>query len=971
MPLNIFVKLIQFIARERLEYVMQEVIPELLSQGRSKVAINPERMIIGLRAFLMITDSLEKKEGDPPMPINTGPLPSRGVSRVKNRFLSNTLSNETAKRIGILQFYPGVRRALDGILRSLDHSVGRQLTSTNPQAGKSVEEILSGAKPKLDLLKTCVAAIPRILPENMSRDSLTDLLSRLTIHLDHELGRAAANSLHIMVTNYPAWRHDIVRVFVQFLLRDVPDSCPLVLEATLKLLIQFIRDWRQMATSPPPPSDSDQHSSLTPPSDGTGGVEAAVYCIPWVEACGLVTLCSCRSVTRRFSLVLLKEVRSLHEALAGEASRVAETPVMDVIESVTPVIVKRYLSTLSVNQRTELRVANQSLNLNWLADRAGCFLEQGGSREAMRDPWALCLAGLMEPHLLPQACHMATRLAWPYLYQRMMKAFMVLDPSGLVADKGDKPSSMRGRTRPVINNVDTFLWRNYVIFASCSAPPSSSLSDSSQDGSGRSSLTARDLFSRVVPLIRWDGEIREVAVTALGLVHPPAFGDLLDQLQPLIHDALEQRKDVKRRRRREALKIQITRVFALAAEHGCFQHSHMARTEHGEISPVLLDFIEGIKSYLDSEKEGVQSYPELRLHFACLIASIINGVPHGQSRVLLLSAVSRQGLFYLFANWCGLFGQRVDVDTRLRNPQVSFNSLQAMSALLCCGPVFQSNGLEPSSSLYRWLDNMLNCSEARVQILGRKTVQLLLHNNTNCPTLLGWVVDRCYDSKPAAAQLCFHALSNTIETFHDYPCDMVTVLHVVLFKTADSEHTTRERAMQLLQLLDRRFLAESGHSRPELLGCLTGGAYSQSHVTFSKELATSNPELTFPLFCEMVYRFEMAPRLGQRNILQYMVPWLCNVELVEENQHSPYTSHSPLSGHTPWPHPSSAVLQGTGWGSLEGTKVVLHNLLYITAKVRCACMRACVCVKLLTVIPVRRGVCSGGGETVECTVFLE
>ena len=50
---------------------------------------------------------------------------------------------------------------------------------------------------------------------------------------------------------------------------------------------------------------------------------------------------------------------------------------------------------------------------------------------------------------------------------------------------------------------------------------------SSQDGSGRSSLTARDLFSRVVPLIRWEGEIREVAVTALGLVHPPAFGFVL------------------------------------------------------------------------------------------------------------------------------------------------------------------------------------------------------------------------------------------------------------------------------------------------------------------------------------------------------------------------------------------------------------------------------------------------------------
>ena len=81
----------------------------------------------------------------------------------------------------------------------------------------------------------------------------------------------------------------------------------------------------------------------------------------------------------------------------------------------------------------------------------------------------------MEPHLLPQACRLATRRAWPYLYQRMMKAYNVLDPSGLVAEKGEKPSSMRGRQRPVISSVETFLWRNYFIFASCSAPPSSSL----------------------------------------------------------------------------------------------------------------------------------------------------------------------------------------------------------------------------------------------------------------------------------------------------------------------------------------------------------------------------------------------------------------------------------------------------------------------------------------------------------------
>ena len=39
-----------------------------------------------------------------------------------------------------------------------------------------------------------------------------------------------------------------------------------------------------------------------------------------------------------------------------------------------------------------------------------------------------------------------------------------------------------------------------------------------------------------------------------------------------------------------------------------------------------------------------------------------------------------------------------------------------------------------------------------------------------------------------------------------YPCDMVTVLHLVLYKTADLDFTTRERATHLLQILDKRLL---------------------------------------------------------------------------------------------------------------------------------------------------------------------
>ena len=61
-PLNIFVKIIQFIAQERLDFAMKEIVFDLLSVGRSiKIILTPERMSIGLRAFLVVADSLQQK----------------------------------------------------------------------------------------------------------------------------------------------------------------------------------------------------------------------------------------------------------------------------------------------------------------------------------------------------------------------------------------------------------------------------------------------------------------------------------------------------------------------------------------------------------------------------------------------------------------------------------------------------------------------------------------------------------------------------------------------------------------------------------------------------------------------------------------------------------------------------------------------------------------------------------------------
>lgn len=75
---------------------MKDIVLELLSVGRSiKVIMTPERMSIGLRAFLVVTDSLQQKEGEPPMPRTVGVLPSGSTLRVKKTYL-NKVQNQQA-----------------------------------------------------------------------------------------------------------------------------------------------------------------------------------------------------------------------------------------------------------------------------------------------------------------------------------------------------------------------------------------------------------------------------------------------------------------------------------------------------------------------------------------------------------------------------------------------------------------------------------------------------------------------------------------------------------------------------------------------------------------------------------------------------------------------------------------------------------------------------------------------------------
>lgn len=208
--------------------------------------MTPERMSIGLRAFLVVADSLQQKDGEPPMPRTVGVLPSGNTLRVKKTYINKMLTDDTARSIGMSNYFPHVRRIFVEILRALDVHYGRPLMMTNTQnLNKEPDEMLTGErKPRIDLFRTCVAAVPRLIPDTMTMQELVDMLARLTVHVDEELRTLAHQSLQTLVVDFPDWRQDVIHGYTQFIVRDVLDTFPQLVDNCTRLLLVFINIWR-------------------------------------------------------------------------------------------------------------------------------------------------------------------------------------------------------------------------------------------------------------------------------------------------------------------------------------------------------------------------------------------------------------------------------------------------------------------------------------------------------------------------------------------------------------------------------------------------------------------------------------------------------------------------------------------------------------------------------------------------------
>uniref|UniRef100_A0A6Q2ZEW1 Furry homolog b (Drosophila) n=1 Tax=Esox lucius TaxID=8010 RepID=A0A6Q2ZEW1_ESOLU len=929
MPLNIFVKIIQFIAQERLDFAMKEIIFDLLCVGKPAKAfsLNPERMNIGLRAFLVIADALQQKDGDPPMPNTGATLPSGNSLKKKKTYLSKTLTEEEAKLIGMSLYYSQVRKALDNILRHLDKEVGRCMMLTNVQMlNKEPEDMITGErKPKIDLFRTCVAAVPRILPDGMSKPELIDLLSRLTVHMDDELRLISQNSLQSLLLDFSDWREDVLFGYTHFLLREVQDTHQGLQDSSIKLLLQLLTQWRLTLQIPgskraaevcasPRLSDRTPHCSV----------------LHAVEGLALLLLCSCQTSTRKLAVSVLREIRILFNTI-GHAED-DDKPMIEVMDQLSPAVLDSFVH-VAVSDSATLPLSHH-VDLQYLVEWSARLVSSSYDvrspshvwiyAQCVKDPWILCLHSFLHQEHLPRLCPSALSYAWPYAFTRLQLLLPLVDPNSPV---NAKKTASAGSSDSYIS-----LWRNYLILCLGVAKPSimspghlrastPEITPTTPDGSvtydnkviGTPSVAW--LLKQLVPLMRAESiEITECLVLGLGRTN-----------------ALNK----KRRERRDLLRLQLLRIFELLADAGVISDSTNGALERDSLAlgALFLEYVDLTRMLLEAENDkDLDVLKDIRAHFSGMVANLIQCVPVHHRRFLFPQQSLRHHLFILFSQWAGPFSVMFTPLDRYsdRNHQITryqYCALKAMSAVLCCGPVFDNVGLSTDGYLYKWLDNILACHDLRVHRLGCEVVILLLELNPDQVNLFNWAVDRCFTGSYQLASGCFKAIA-TVCGSRNYPCDIVTLLNLVLFKSSDTSREIYEISMQLMQVLESKLCVYSKRMVEQKPGNILYGTHGPLPPLYSVSLSSLSTQL-------VSQRFPTTHPNGRQIMLSYLLPWLSNIELVDTGLLPP-----PSSPCTPEEEPRgrahtlglSPRLRGNGWGSLQATSLVLNNLMFMTAK---------------------------------------
>ncbi|KAH6631852.1 cell morphogenesis N-terminal-domain-containing protein [Chaetomium tenue] len=566
------IQIIRFIGYKHPEYCFRTIIFPLVnadlftSNKELKIEqLDPDRIVVGIRAFLTIMSDLEKGDkGRPPFPQSYAPpppfpdrvpptspvfgsprdLPSVAWAALSGGERLSKPVSVSALSENVRDYYSRFCEILGKISIICDNTFGGQ--AALDEKFDKIEKFNSpGPKTPItdtfnftrrddhpnphdqkqafyELLHVAVQALPRCLSSDIPFNTLINLLCTGTAHVQHNIAESSAQSLKAIARQSHA--HQVTMGFARFIfnfddrystMSDGGMLGPGHIEKTLKLYIELLHIWiEEIKQKTKNAADESGESSVADKRSIKLDLSSVWAEVDQVEAHGLFFLCSQSRSVRFYAVNVLRLITDFDAVLRKPSGREKDTPrLIDILENDSMQVMSFNDEQLSVAERSRLQRGMQNTNSQ------GALIELCTSEVS----YDTTLWFKIFPNFIRIAfdkCPFAITLSRDLICERILQLYKVITvlsepPREHRGQFYAEPSSARmtGKTPTTHPGVVIEQWKLYLVFACTTlADPGSAQPSGAQNGQhGRKGSksssaaekigSARTLFKYLNPML--------------------------------------------------------------------------------------------------------------------------------------------------------------------------------------------------------------------------------------------------------------------------------------------------------------------------------------------------------------------------------------------------------------------------------------------------------------------------------------
>ena len=672
--------------------------------------MEPEKVVIGIRAFLIIMSDLEKGEaGRPPFmqsfaapafveSLPVSPMLIKPQLLAEPRTKASIQDDVLSRPVNISQFgneakqyYHRFCEILGKITILCDNTFGGQATLTEKLSGQYPKTPLQEAftfsrtndgsiqdsrQAYYDLLHVAIQALPRCLSEHVPFKSLINLLCTGSAHIQTNIAKSSAQSLKSIARHSQAQK--VATGFPKFIfsydskystMSDEGMLGPGHIERTLTLYTELLQIWIEELNRRTKPLAESMLGRSRSSSNRGAKLELTVVSphVDDIEAYGLFFLCSQSRRVRAFAIKVLRMVLDFDRALDKDE----QTRIIRILEEESHKVLDLNDDNLTVAERSRLQKGKRkSAGQNTLIEICSSEVSYDSTL------WFKVFPNLIS--IIFETCPNAIALSRGIICERlnqMQASIELLAEASRPVPQSTQDLRVPGRNASTPPEILIDQWKLYLVMAcvtlnSAGAQSQSQLANATHSRkpskgasySPEKMSSARSLFSSIIPLLSVGRDsVRGAIVVALGSINRKVYRTLLESLQYAVTMCNDEAKariathqrtpsSPMRSRKTDRLRTEVTHVYKLTSVFLTYPDVYVDEW----IINNLVTYTKDLRLFLsDAEVQTDWEFQRLRFHYCGLMEEVFEGVNRAKNASRWIPFESRKSAFTLMEEWCG------------------------------------------------------------------------------------------------------------------------------------------------------------------------------------------------------------------------------------------------------------------------------------------------------------------------------